>query len=74
MLPSGLEVAQVRGIRIATPAGRLLSVPVVGPGFAGLERLATRLPALWRVAGFVVVILKRTAVPTRAARQDGRDT
>lgn len=73
MLPTGLEVAGVRGIRVATPAGRLLSVPVLGPWLDGLERLATRLPALWRVAGFVVVILRRTAAPIRAARQDGRD-
>lgn len=72
MLPPGLEVAGVRGIRIATPAGQLLSVPVLGSWLDGLERLATRLPALWRVAGFVVVILKRTAAPIPAARQDGR--
>lgn len=73
MLPAGLEVADVRGIRVTTPAGQLLSVPLLGPWFAGLERLATRLPALWRVAGFVVVILKRTATPTPPAGQDGRD-
>jgi len=73
MLPTGLKVAGVRGIRIATPAGRLLSVPVLGPWLDGLERLATRLPALWRVAGFVVVVLERTSGPILAARQDGGD-
>jgi len=71
MLPPGLRLDAVRGIRVATPAGRMLSVPVLGPCLAGLERLATRLPALWRVAGFVVVVLKRTATPS-AARQDGQ--
>ncbi len=74
MLPPGLEVDQVRGIRITTPAGQLLSVPLLGPWLDSLERLATRMPALWRVAGFVVVILKRTAAPIRAAHRDGRDT
>lgn len=72
MLPTGLEVEAARGIRITTPAGRLLSVPALGSWLGGLERLATRLPALWRVAGFVVAILKRTAVPLGAAREDGR--
>jgi hypothetical protein len=71
MLPLGLEVAAIRGIRVATPAGRLLSVPVLGAWLDGLERLATRWPALSRVAGFVVVILKRTAA-ARPTRQDGR--
>ncbi len=71
MLPPDLEVDQVRGIRITTPAGRLLSVPVLGGWLDGLERLATRLPALWRMAGFVVVVLKRTAAPIPAARQEG---
>jgi ubiquinone/menaquinone biosynthesis C-methylase UbiE len=70
MLPAGLEVDQVRGIRITTPAGRLLSVPVLGSWLDGLERLATRLPGLWRVAGFVVVILRRTTAPIPAAHRD----
>ncbi len=69
MLPEGLILEQVRGIRVATPAGSLLSVPVLGPALDSLERVATRLPALWRVAGFVVVILKRTAAPIPEARE-----
>ncbi len=59
MLPPDLDLEAVRGIRVLTPAGGLLSVPLLGRWLGSMERLATRLPALWRVAGFVVVTLRR---------------
>jgi ubiquinone/menaquinone biosynthesis C-methylase UbiE len=59
VLPPGLTVERVRGIRLLTPAGRLLQLPVLGRLLAGAESLGARLPGVWRLAGFVVVVLTR---------------
>jgi SAM-dependent methyltransferase len=59
-LPPGLVMEAVRGIRVVTPAGRLLGWPAVGPALCRLERRLTSLPVCHWVAGFVVVVLRRT--------------
>ncbi|MFH2005640.1 MAG: class I SAM-dependent methyltransferase [bacterium] len=60
MLPTELVVEAVHGIRIVTAAGSLHSIPVLGALLGRLERWATGTPGLWRLAGFVVVTMRRT--------------
>ena len=59
ILPSGLRVEAVRGIRIITPAGALLDLPIIGSALGHLEQLVSRAPIFWRAAGFVVVTLRK---------------
>lgn len=57
-LPHELRVAGVHGIRVLSPVARLFDLPVVGAGWARVERLASRTP-LGRFGGFLVVDCER---------------
>ena len=55
-LPPTLRVVRVDGIRVFTPMAAMFKVP----GWAGVERLASKTP-LRRLGGFLVVTLERLA-------------
>jgi SAM-dependent methyltransferase len=57
-LPSSLSVERVDGIRVLSPAALPFDLPVVGPVWSRIERLASRLP-IRRFGGFLVVTLRR---------------
>lgn len=58
-LPASLTVERVDGIRVLSPAALPFDLPVVGPLWAQVEQLASRLP-IRRFGGFLVVTLRRS--------------
>jgi ubiquinone/menaquinone biosynthesis C-methylase UbiE len=60
ILPPGMKVVELRGIRVLTPAAFVHKIPVVGSGLAWAEKHAARSPLRW-VGGFVVAIARREA-------------
>ncbi len=58
-LPPSLHVERVDGIRVLSPAALPFDLPVIGPLWSRVERLAARLP-IRRFGGFLVVTLRRT--------------
>ncbi len=55
LLPPALELTEVRGLRVFTPAAFVHRLPLVGSALARAERLVTRSPLRW-FGGFLVVI------------------
>ncbi len=60
ILPPGMRLVELRGIRVLTPAAFVHKVPLVGPGLAWAEKLAATSPLRW-LGGFVVAIARREA-------------
>ena len=60
LLPPGMRVLGVHGIRVAIPAAVLMRIPVLGPAVAAHDRLLSRTP-LARFAGFTVVVARKPA-------------
>jgi 2-polyprenyl-3-methyl-5-hydroxy-6-metoxy-1,4-benzoquinol methylase len=58
MLPPGVEVEDVSGIRIAAPVAGAFNLPGVGRVVEATERLLSRSPAR-RLGGFLILILKK---------------
>lgn len=55
LLPPSVELTEVRGLRVFTPAAFVHRLPVVGAVLSRAERLVTRSPLRW-FGGFLVVI------------------
>lgn len=60
ILPPGMKVVEMRGIRVLTPAAFVHRIPLVGSGLAWAEKYAARSPLRW-AGGFVVAIARREA-------------
>ena len=60
ILPPGMRLVEMRGIRVLTPAAFVHKVPVLGRGLAYAEKLASRSPLRW-FGGFVVAIAHKDA-------------
>lgn len=58
LAPSNVRVVAQRGIRIVTPAAKVLEVPVVGEAFRRVEHMLCDGP-LARLGGFYVVALRK---------------
>ena len=58
MLPPGVTVERIEGLRVATVLPQVFRLPAVGPAWAGLEDLLSRSP-LRRFAGFLVLVLRK---------------
>ncbi|HOU55255.1 MAG TPA: class I SAM-dependent methyltransferase [Myxococcota bacterium] len=59
LLPQGLRLERVRGIRVAIPAALLMRVPVLGAALAFQDRVLGRLPGTSRLGGFLVVVARK---------------
>lgn len=57
-LPRELELVDVRGVRIVTPAAAVYRVPLGGPLFSAAERALVASPLRW-LGGFLVLVLRR---------------
>ena len=60
LLPAGVELLDVRGVRVLTPAAAALRLPGVGKALAFGERLAAA-SRLRYFGGFLVALLHRKA-------------
>jgi ubiquinone/menaquinone biosynthesis C-methylase UbiE len=58
LLPRSVELVDLRGVRILTPAAFVHRVPLLGPLLARAERMATNSP-LTRFGGFLVAIARK---------------
>ncbi len=58
LLPPALELAEVRGLRVFTPAAFVHRLPLVGSALARAERLVTKSPLRW-FGGFLVVVASK---------------
>lgn len=58
LMPASLELTDLRGVRILTPAAFVHRVPVLGPLLARAEALATNSP-LTRFGGFLIAIARK---------------
>lgn len=58
IVPAGVELVDVRGIRVFTPAAFMHRVPVVGDLLRRMERASVASPLRW-FGGFVVLILRK---------------
>jgi ubiquinone/menaquinone biosynthesis C-methylase UbiE len=59
-LPLGLEVVEVRGIRVVTPFSHVYRFPRAAALFRALEHAACDAPLLRRLGGFLVVVARKT--------------
>jgi len=66
-LPPGLEIVDVRGLRVLTPFAQVHRWPLVSSAFAFFERKASALPGLRRLGGFLVVVARKCP-PVDSAR------
>ena len=57
-LPENLKLVAVDGIRVLSPAALLFNLPLLGPIWTGVERLASKTP-LKHLGGFLVVHCER---------------
>ncbi len=57
-LPDNLKLVGVDGIRVLSPAALLFNLPLLGPLWTGVERLASKTP-LKHLGGFLVVHCER---------------
>jgi hypothetical protein len=55
MLPRELDLVEVCGIRVVTPAAFVHHLPLLGRVLPSIERAAIRSPARW-FGGFLIVI------------------
>lgn len=60
ILPSGVELVDVRGVRVFTPAAFVHRIPGVAGAIRRAEHWALTSPLRW-FGGFMVVVLRRTA-------------
>jgi SAM-dependent methyltransferase len=60
VLPETLELDEVRGLRVFTPAAFVHRVPLLGATLARAERVVTRSPLRW-FGGFLVLMATRRA-------------
>jgi len=60
LLPPQLELQEVRGLRVFTPAAFVHKVPLVGAALARAEHAVTRSPLRW-FGGFLVVVARKRA-------------
>jgi SAM-dependent methyltransferase len=60
LLPDTLELDEVRGLRVFTPAAVVHRVPLLGATLARAERVVTRSPLRW-FGGFLVLMATRRA-------------
>jgi hypothetical protein len=58
-LPAELDWVATRGIRVITPAAKLLALPVVGPALRWAEHRLADLPGARDVGGFLVACCRR---------------
>jgi len=58
LMPPGVRVVEVRGIRVLTPVSHLHRVPLLGRVLAAAERACTRSPLRY-FAGFLVAVARR---------------
>lgn len=59
-LPEGVKLVGTRGVRVFTPVAQLHDVPVVGRLLGAAERAASRAPVLRDLAGFLIVVLRKS--------------
>lgn len=59
LLPAGVSLKAIRGVRVFTPAAFVHKLPVVAPLIARAESWAVDSPLRW-FGGFMVVVLERT--------------
>jgi ubiquinone/menaquinone biosynthesis C-methylase UbiE len=59
LLPTGLRVIDVRGVRVFTPFSGVHDVPLVGHAFAVAETRAASAPLLRHLGGFMVVTAEK---------------
>jgi SAM-dependent methyltransferase len=60
LLPPTLELGEVRGLRVFTPAAFVHRLPLVGATLARAERVVTRSPLRWFGGFLVLIATKRT--------------
>lgn len=60
LLPSGVSLVDIRGVRVFTPAAFVHKLPVVSSVIQRAERWAVESPLRW-FGGFMVVVLRRDA-------------
>jgi SAM-dependent methyltransferase len=60
LLPPSLELEEIRGLRVLTPAAFVHRLPVLGQWLARAEHAVTRGPLRW-FGGFLVVVAKKPA-------------
>lgn len=60
LLPAGVELVGIRGVRVFTPAAFVHKIPLVASALVRAERWAVASPLRW-FGGFMVVVLERTA-------------
>jgi len=58
LLPPSLELSEVRGLRVLTPAAFVHRLPLLGSALARAERYVTRSPLRW-FGGFLVLIAEK---------------
>jgi SAM-dependent methyltransferase len=58
LMPPGVRVVEVRGIRVLTPVSHVHRVPLLGRVLAAAERACTRSPLRY-FAGFLVAVARR---------------
>lgn len=61
-LPPTLDLIDLCGVRVLTPAAPLLRVPAFGRFLAALERAAAQAPFLRRFGGFLILVARRVAL------------
>ena len=59
LLPRGLKIVDVRGVRVITPFSAVHDLPVVGQAFAAAETRAASAPLLRHLGGFMVVTAQK---------------
>ncbi len=59
ILPRGTELAGFRGVRVVTPAARVVSLPLVGRAVSALEHRLLDSPAAM-FGGFLIAVIRRT--------------
>jgi SAM-dependent methyltransferase len=60
MLPADAEIIGLRGVRVFAALPQALRAPVLGPALTRLETWAADAPALRRLGGFLIVIVRRS--------------
>jgi ubiquinone/menaquinone biosynthesis C-methylase UbiE len=59
LLPDGLDIVDVRGVRVVTPFSAVHDLPVVGRAFAAVETHAASAPLFRHLGGFMVVTAQK---------------
>lgn len=59
-LPAGVELVDVRGVRVFTPTSHVFRVPPLGRLFSALERAACDAPLVRRLGGFMILVARKS--------------